>query len=398
MNVVFYRYRSICEPDYLDAFKSIGLNVVEDIDGMSGDVCLDEKINNLGMLIAQNKPLFVFSINYYPFISIVCEKLHVFYIAVTVDCPVFEIFNTTIRNGFNRLFLFDKEQFNMVRKENPNYIFHLPLGAAPQRLDKILENVKGYMYDISFVGSLYNEKDPLQSIRFLPDDLVNIIDNAIDDQMRGDVFGHSCLDMIINEDLVNRLKELDNDFYPSDMSVFDISHYVAINDYLCPHFTYKERVAILDMLSEKCGGKVHLFTNSNTKDILNKVEIHSGVDSLKEMPLIFKLSKINLNITVRSIASGLPQRIWDVLACGGFLITNYQPEIDEYFKNGEQIVTYNSYEELVDKVNYYMVHDKEREKIAYNGYCLVKEKGKVVDRVLEMIRLSIGGARGHVND
>ena len=109
MNIIIYRYRSICEPDFIDAFKALGLDVIEDKQGMESDLSLDDRIIHLGNLIADNRPLFVFSINFYPFISMLCEKLHVFYVAVTVDCPVFEIFNTSIRSKFNRLFLFDKK-------------------------------------------------------------------------------------------------------------------------------------------------------------------------------------------------------------------------------------------------------------------------------------------------
>ena len=108
MNIIFYRYKSICEPDFIDAFRSLGIDVIEDNQGMAYDVSLDDKIMYLGNLIANKRPLFVFSINYYPFIAMLCEKLHVFYVAVTVDCPVFEIFNTSVRSKFNRLFLFDK--------------------------------------------------------------------------------------------------------------------------------------------------------------------------------------------------------------------------------------------------------------------------------------------------
>ena len=30
MNILFYRYGSICEPDLIEAFREYGLNVVED--------------------------------------------------------------------------------------------------------------------------------------------------------------------------------------------------------------------------------------------------------------------------------------------------------------------------------------------------------------------------------
>lgn len=388
MNIIFYRYKSICEPDFIDAFSVLGVEVIEDCDGIETDISVDQKITHLGNLIFDTRPLFVFSINYIPFIAILCEKLHVLYIAETVDCPVFEIFNTSIKSSFNRLFLFDKAQYESVHQYNPDCIFHLPLGAASTRIDRTLGDTSSYIYDISFVGSLYNEKDPLRSIDNLPKEISSIIDKAIENQLNGDVYGLEELKKILDINMISEFKARSQSFYPSDMSVLDISDYVALNDYLAPHVTYKERVKLLNLISESLSDhKLHLFTQSKTGDLSERIKIHGGVNSLTQMPFVFRQSKINLNITTRSITSGLSQRIWDILACKGFLLTNYQPEISDYFIEGFHLETYKSYDELLDKIRYYLSHDSEREAIATNGYNLIKEKGTVLNRVIEIIRI-----------
>lgn len=397
MNIIFYRYKSICEPDFIDAFKALGISVIEDNQGMESNLSLDERMSFLGDLIADHKPLFVFSINYYPFISILCDRLHVFYVAITVDCPVFEIFNTSIKSKFNRLFLFDKKQYDMIHSENPECIFHMPLGAACERSIDLLGDVSGYDYDISFVGSLYKEKDPLDNLLLNPEikNYEPVIDDVITAQLGSDVYGYETIKSNLPSGVISALKKADPNFYPSDMSVFDISEYVALSDYLCPHATYLERVKLLNLIAEnitaKAANELHLFTQSDTNALSPKVTTHGGVDSLKEMPFVFRKSKINLNITTRSIESGLPQRIWDVLACGGFLITNYQPEIDLFFKDGVHLVTYRSYGELLEKTDYYLSHDEERETIAQQGCNYVKEYGTVTSRVIEMLRVITTG-------
>ena len=63
----------------------------------------------------------------------------------------------------------------------------------------------------------------------------------------------------------------------------------------------------------------------------------------------------------------------DVLAAGGFLLTGYQPEIGEYFQDGEDLVMAMTPEEMVDKAAYYLEHDEEREAIARNGQKKVLE-------------------------
>ncbi len=391
MNIIIYRYKSICEPDFISAFKGLGLNVVEDNDGMSNELSLDQKIQRLGALIAENIPLFVFTINYYPFISILCEKLHVFYVSMTVDVPVFEIFNTSIRSPYNRIFLFDRDQYNEIHSENPSCIFHLPLGAACERISGTLGDTDNYKYDISFVGSLYNEKDPLAKLSGLQNETKDAIDMAIRFQLESEVYGHLALDSAITPTIIDSLKQSDEDFYPSALSIRDISKYVALKDYICPHMTYVERVKVLRLLGKELSrSSIHLFTNSSSKELSQAVTLHGTVDSLKEMPFVFRQSKINLNITTRSISSGLSQRIWDVLACRGFLITNYQPEIDLFFKDGIHLVTYKSYDELIEKASYYLSHEDERESIALNGYKEACETGSVTARTIEMLRIITG--------
>ena len=90
------------------------------------------------------------------------------------------------------------------------------------------------------------------------------------------------------------------------------------------------------------------------------------------MPLAFNQAKINLNISLKIIQSGIPLRVFDVLGCGGFLITNYQQEIAENFEDGRELVIYEDIPDLIAKVDYYLSHDDERLRIACNGYEKVK--------------------------
>ena len=73
-------------------------------------------------------------------------------------------------------------------------------------------------------------------------------------------------------------------------------------------------------------------------------------------------------MTMRPIETGLSLRIWDILGSGGFLLTNYQAEIPEYFEIGRDLEVYESMEDLTYKIDYYLHHDAERIEIALNGY------------------------------
>ena len=91
------------------------------------------------------------------------------------------------------------------------------------------------------------------------------------------------------------------------------------------------------------------------------------------MPYVFKNSAINLNISLRSIRSGIPLRCFDIMGCGGFLLSNYQGDFYEHFVPGEDLVLFESQEDFLNKCDYYLKHDNERRQIAANGYGKVKE-------------------------
>ena len=79
----------------------------------------------------------------------------------------------------------------------------------------------------------------------------------------------------------------------------------------------------------------------------------------------FSESKIAFNI---SIGDDINMRVFETLGTGSFLLTNYLPTLGELFEDGKHLVTYKSYDDMVEKAKYYLEHDEEREKIAEAGY------------------------------
>ena len=51
------------------------------------------------------------------------------------------------------------------------------------------------------------------------------------------------------------------------------------------------------------------------------------------------------------------------MSAGGFVLTNFQIEIPEYFEIGKEIETFSSQEELLDKITYYLEHEEERNRL-----------------------------------
>lgn len=301
MNILCYRYGSIVEPDIIDGFKELGNQVSE--------ICLEiynknttplEGLTALKDELMRHSYDFVFSINFYPFIAEVCNIFQIRYLCLTVDAPVLELFSNSIRLPWNRIFLFDRAQYEDFHPQNPECIFHLPLAGNPARYAPVIRNatpdlIQKYSADISFVGSLYTEKCPYDRLQTEDAYLKGYLEGIMDAQMQ--LPGCYLLEELLPDIIVDSFRDAMPQFYiPPENSRRD-DRAVAAQYYLCPKISSTERISIMRSLGSRY--PVCLYTGSDTTGL--PVRNCGRVKTHTQMPLVFANSKINLNITSRSI-------------------------------------------------------------------------------------------------
>lgn len=408
MEILFYRYGSICEPDIIKCFRSMQLKVVEDNAQVTDKkVTPSETVSAVSELIKKHSFLFVFSINFFPAVSDICQIYKIPYVCWTVDCPVMELFSPALSNDCNRVFMFDKAQYEYFRHVNPDRIFHLPLATNVGRWDQVIsqassKDLKRFSSDISFIGSLYAEKDPYDKIQGLSEYTKGYVEGMIEAQLQ--VYGYNMLEDLLNacpdnsEDMTESpapqktaLSPVMKDFMEhvpdltrSPYAPYFSPSYIIAHHFIGMHAAVEERRRLLSMLSEDHA--VDLYTFSDTSRLPN-VHNKGGAKTLTEMPLIFHQSRINLNMTIRPIQTGLSLRVFDILGCGGFLLTNYQQELSDLYEIGKDVEVFTSKEELADKAAYYLTHDTERQKIARSGYEKTRALHTYETRIGQMIRI-----------
>ena len=76
------------------------------------------------------------------------------------------------------------------------------------------------------------------------------------------------------------------------------------------------------------------------------------------------------------------------MGCHGALLTNYQKDFDDHFKDGENIIFYTSAEEALEKANFYLSHDSLRAKIADNAYETIRKHYDYPVKIREMFEMS----------
>ncbi len=384
MEVLFYRYNSICEPDIIAILRRLGHAVSEITEEMTNKSIGAKAQMDLVAQALKKKPCqAVFSINFFPIVSEVCNIFHIPYVCWVVDCPVMELYSHSIRNPWNRIFLFDYAMYEEFHPQNPQGIFYLPLGADYGRLDSLLADAteadrEKYSADVSFVGSLYTEKCPYNRLKG-DSYLKGYLDGVIEAQLK--IYGYNFLEDCITDSILEEFKK-QVPFYQFPERAEHNDRAAMAHLYLGNKVTEQERLRLLGRVSEEFS--LDLYTASDFSP-LPHARYRGLAKTTTEMPKVFLFSKINLNFTSKPIRSGLPLRIWDILGAGGFLLTNFQSEIPEYFEVGKDLEAFASEEELVEKIRYYLAHNEEREEIARNGYQKAKEQYSLETRVRQML-------------
>ena len=210
MNILFYRYNSICEPDIIAIMQRLGHTVTEITEEMRNkELDARGQMNLVSAELKKQESQIVFSINFFPVVSEVCNIFHIPYVCWIVDSPVMELYSHSIRNSWNRIFLFDYALYEEFRGENPKGIFYLPLGADYVRLDSLIETIteqdrKKYSADVSFIGSLYTEKCPYNHLKE-ESWLKGYLDGVIESQTK--VYGYNFLEECITDEVLQQFKE-----------------------------------------------------------------------------------------------------------------------------------------------------------------------------------------------
>ena len=308
----------------------------------------------------------VFSFNYFPVISSVCSKLKIPYICHVYDSPFYPMASVEVDNECNHIYTFDKKQAEAAREKGVKTISYAPLGVNVKRITGKIDIAKKpeYKHEVSFLGQLYRGEYDFydQMYSAIPKGNAGYFDGVISAQEQ--LFGHDLIgdeDVIPYEVISSSLKRINFELSGS----YKLDTYELIRDFIRRKVSKNERWKLMEKVAARFDLDLYTYAYA---------EIPAGArnmgyaDYMEEVPDIFNSSKINLNITLRTIISGIPLRVTDVLSCGGFLITTYQEQAAAEFEDGKHLVMAYTPEDLIEKISYFLKDDEKREKIALAGY------------------------------
>ncbi|MBE5871426.1 MAG: hypothetical protein E7294_09225 [Lachnospiraceae bacterium] len=322
---------------------------------------------------------YVFSFNYFPVAAMACKACRVIYVSWVYDSPFIQLYSETVKYETNRVYLFDSAEYARFVEMGIKTVRFLPMAADPGHNMRVIQassDKSKYVCDIAFTGSTYSEEHQhmFRHLKELDEYTRGYLEGLMSAQKN--VYGVNFLERLLTPQIIDNMRKVCPVTENGDG--FETVEWTFATYFLDRKITAMERSEILALLSERY--YLNLYTPEPTP-LLKKVHNCGKVDYYMEAPLAFSRAKINLNITLKSIVNGIPLRAMDIMGSRGFLLTNYQADFMEFFVPGEDFVYYESYEDLLEKTEYYLSHEKERLEIAENGYRKICENHTYDNRI-----------------
>lgn len=384
MNILFVNAGAYINMDMMSNVTRIYRDVtVEELGYFFGD---EDKFHNERFEAKLRKQFdkrnydLVISTNFYPVVARYCHELGLKYIAWSYDTPMNMLPCDEMKYATNYIFLFDRIEVEQYRNLGLDRFYHMPLAVDTDRLDRYKASEK-YSGEVSFVGKLYRPQ--LQKIKIgLDQNLIAYIDKLV--HIQRDIMDRYVLDDLISQPIIDEM----NRQYREKCRTLQIRK-EHLSFTVSEYVTYVDRIVLLEMMARRFD--THFYTYEVTEDekeLLKNVKIHGEINYFTDMPVMFKSSKINLCTSLRAARSAIPLRALDIMGCGAFLLSSPQPELLEYFEDGKNVAVYHSNEEAVEKADYYLKHEDERNRLARSGYEKVKREFRYEDRFRKIFEIA----------
>ena len=148
------------------------------------------------------------------------------------------------------------------------------------------------------------------------------------------------------------------------------------------------------------------LTNYNVKIWGNPAPLWMNTSAIKKMIMnkyvsneekskAFSAAKIVLNNLHPGEIYGVNCRAFEIPACGGFEMINYRPGLSQLFEIDKEIVSFNNYNDLIEKIDYYLAHEEERNIITKAGKVRVHKDHTYSKRLQLMINTVFSNEKGY---
>ena len=367
---ILYVYGMAETKDIVLALGKLGYEVEEYPEQQDNAVLDDDKVDKIVEYVHTHEITHIMSIHLIYNLAAAAYKAEIKYVSVIWDAPYIKIYSPFGKLDNCWFSVFDRMDAGRFLTAGIPHVLYQPLSVNADDVSVWNRNSTSklggrYINDISFIGRLYEDNLYDKQMRNIPADIQDFFSRLFKKAVLhwdgiNRIYGE------VSEEILERIKEVNPELQVRNrLDIEDVEFFEIM--YLVRKAANIERLEILNVLADR--HKVTLYTISRIgKGQLEKVKIMPPVLPGKDAAVIYAGSKINLNVSLKGIEGGTPQRIIDAMGAGGFVLTNYCAETAQLFVEDKEIVMFRTLDELLEKAEYYLKHDEEREKIAKAGH------------------------------
>lgn len=387
---ILYVYGLSTEKNIVQTLRKLQCDVMEYPEVQDTSNMDEEKINALVAYVKEHGITHLMSIHLIYNVAVAAYWAGIKYISVIWDAPYLKAY--TVMGTLDNIWYsaFDKLDAERMRQGGCPHVMYQPLSVNRENIlawKKRFLAKRRYIHDISLIANLYEDNAYDRCLDLLPENMQAYFRSIFEEAaFKWDgvnrVYGKMGQEILEYMKLVSPTLKINNPY-----NVEDVRYFEAM--YLIRKLANIERVCVLNLLAED--HDVYLYTYSEVDEtLMPKVHRRPPVQVGEATSFIYAGTKINLNIALKGIEGGTTQRIMDIMGAGGFVLTNYCEETAELFEEDKEIVMFRTPEELIQKVDYYLEHEEEREQIArvgheraMNDYTYEKKIKRLLDWVTE---------------
>jgi spore maturation protein CgeB len=347
-----------------------------------------EYASGLLRVIEEFQPDAVLALQYFPTVSIVCQAAGVKYAAWI--CLPYDpgVYSCTMLNSCNYVFFADRFLCQTFSGGEFSHVFYLPLGANAERIQRLSDSAdlsEEDRPDLVMMQDIYPRENmyynPLSADSPLKDATKGYLEGCIacQHQIYGLPSMAEHLPAYVWEDLTAYfLPKVGGDSIETAAQYYD-------HLYFNPLITNSDRDVHLGMVAGIDHFKKTVLYNGCESNKSEKVECRGRADYLTEVPIVARQGKINFVITNRNFRSAVPQIAWDIMAAGGFLVSNFQGDYLELFPERRPVLFENK-KDMLSKSIYQLHHETEREALAKELMQTVRENHSIRRRIEKLLK------------
>lgn len=113
-----------------------------------------------------------------------------------------------------------------------------------------------------------------------------------------------------------------------------------------------------------------------------------------EIPRIIRNSVISLNFSNSKGEKQIKARTFEIPGAGGFLLTEFVPGLERFYRPGREAAVFRDMRDLVAKIRYYLQHPKERDAVAEAGFLRTRRDHTYERRLKEVLDFALRAGKG----